>query len=106
MYKGTNEILKVIGYENKYDFRMIIAVDPSMNNNTLTVLAKDDEGNDTIPVRSSLCTIPGDGDKSFNNWLNKHKDTAQIELNGNINIAKLRKYKICKSYDLQCKWIQ
>ena len=99
MYTGTNEILKVIGYENKYDFRMIIAVDPSMNNNTLTVLAKDDEGNYTIPVRSSLCAIPGDGDKSFNNWLNKHKDTAQIELNGNINIAKLRKYKICKSYD-------
>ena len=55
MYKDTNEILKAIGYkEGQYDFRIIIGAEKNLQRCTLTVLAKDEKGKYTVPVRSCL----------------------------------------------------
>ena len=68
IYSGTNAIIKTIGYENKYDYRIVINMDKKFEHCTLTVLAKDSDNKYTIPVRSSLCTVakyaPGGGYKS------------------------------------------
>ena len=59
IYAGTNEILKAIGYDSKNDdFRVLIVADKDLKNSTLTVLAKDESGNYSIPVKTSLCVVP------------------------------------------------
>ena len=92
MYAGTNEILNVIGYikkdskgniTRKFDFRALISIDPKYENCTLTILAKDEKGKYTIPVKTSLCVVPN---KTI---LNKSKTLKEITLDGNKDLTKL-----------------
>ena len=91
MYAETDEILKAIGYNEKNsDFRILIAADSKLENCTLTVLAKDENGKYTIPVKSNLCIVPSSAKKmkeitlnNLNKDITKLGGTLKIVDNGN-----------------------